>query len=49
VTTDEEGFFGSPWADALGAEFGAENLHITTELLAQVLDGRARPKAKARR
>jgi len=37
------------WADALGAEFGAEDLRTTTEVLARVLDGLARPKTKTRR
>jgi DNA-binding MarR family transcriptional regulator len=37
------------WADALGAEFGAEDLRTATEVLARVLDGLARPKGKASR
>ncbi|MCV9966494.1 MarR family winged helix-turn-helix transcriptional regulator [Pararhizobium sp. BT-229] len=36
------------WADALGAEVGADDLRATTNTLARVLDNLARPKASRR-
>ncbi len=36
------------WADALGVEFGTEDLRTTTEVLARVLDSLARPKTSRR-